>query len=105
MLGVEAESNRLVYAVSEGDYDDVIDLRNMLSYSDDGIEIQADALDCHLYIMKKWLVDYILNKELVNFFCKLKSYIIIYNCILFLWDNFIKIQIYQYQNAAYLVKL
>ncbi|RXG51595.1 Translation initiation factor eIF-2B subunit gamma [Armadillidium vulgare] len=63
LLGVEAESNRLVYAVSEGDYDDVIDLRNMLSYSDDGIEIQADALDCHLYIMKKWLVDYILNKE------------------------------------------
>ncbi|KAB7497440.1 Translation initiation factor eIF-2B subunit gamma, partial [Armadillidium nasatum] len=63
LLGVEAESNRLVYAVSEGDYDDVIDLRNMLSRSDDGVEIQADALDCHLYIMKKWLVDYILNKE------------------------------------------
>nr|XP_045585087.1 translation initiation factor eIF-2B subunit gamma-like [Procambarus clarkii] len=60
---LETGTKRLMYAVAGGDYDEVITLHSRVFKSAKSLDLSTSVIDAHLYIMKRWLVDYILSKE------------------------------------------
>ncbi|XP_042231052.1 translation initiation factor eIF-2B subunit gamma-like isoform X2 [Homarus americanus] len=63
VICTQSKTGRLMYAVAGGDYDEVISLHNRVMKSAKSLNVSTSTVDAHLYIMKRWLVDYILSKE------------------------------------------
>ncbi|KAK8384447.1 hypothetical protein O3P69_009330 [Scylla paramamosain] len=63
IICTEAGSGRLVYAVAGGDYDECVTLQSSLLNCAAPLLLSASTQDAHLYVMKRWLFDYVLNKE------------------------------------------
>nr|XP_053647059.1 translation initiation factor eIF-2B subunit gamma-like [Cherax quadricarinatus]XP_053647060.1 translation initiation factor eIF-2B subunit gamma-like [Cherax quadricarinatus]XP_053647061.1 translation initiation factor eIF-2B subunit gamma-like [Cherax quadricarinatus] len=63
VICTESGTGRLMYAVAGGDYDEVITLHNRVLKSATSLDVSTSVVDAHLYIMKRWLVEYILSKE------------------------------------------
>lgn len=63
IICTEAASGRLVYAVAGGDYDESVCLQSALLNCAAPLHLSASTQDAHLYVIKRWLFDYALNKE------------------------------------------
>lgn len=63
IICTEAGSGRLVYVVAGGDYDDSVVLESSLLQCAAPLLLSSSTQDAHLYVVKRWLLDYMLNKE------------------------------------------
>ena len=63
VICTETGTGRLMFAVAGGDYDEVVNLSGRVLNSAKSLDVSTSLTDCHLYVMKRWVVDYILNKE------------------------------------------
>ncbi|KAG0726599.1 Translation initiation factor eIF-2B subunit gamma [Chionoecetes opilio] len=63
IICTEAGTGRLVYVVAGGDYDESVVLQSSLLHCAAPLLLSSSTQDAHLYIMKRWLLDYVLNKE------------------------------------------
>ncbi|XP_071548028.1 translation initiation factor eIF2B subunit gamma [Panulirus ornatus] len=63
VICTESGTGRLMYAVAGGDYDEFVTLQNRVLKSAKSHDVSSSLVDAHLYIMKRWLLDYILSKE------------------------------------------
>lgn len=63
VICTETETGRLMFAVAGGDYDEVVNLSGRVLKNAKSLDVSTSLTDSHLYVMKRWLVDYILSKE------------------------------------------
>lgn len=63
IICTEAGTGRLVYMVAGGDYDDSVVLQSSLLHCAAPLHLSSSTQDAHLYVIKRWLLDYALNKE------------------------------------------
>jgi len=59
----DSKSCQLMYAVVGGDYDESVDLSSRVMKNSSTMSISTSLLDAHLYVMKRWMLDYILSDE------------------------------------------
>lgn len=59
----DGKSGQLMYAVVGGDYDDNVDLSSRVMKNSASMSVSTSLLDAHLYVMKRWMFDYILSEE------------------------------------------
>lgn len=52
-----------MFAVAGGDYDEVVTLSNRVMKKAKSLDVSTSLTDAHLYVMKRWLLDYALTKE------------------------------------------
>ncbi|XP_047123195.1 translation initiation factor eIF2B subunit gamma isoform X1 [Hydra vulgaris] len=68
VVSIDTQENRLLYFANEGDIesDNIVFKKSMMKrYSN--IKLLTNLVDCHLYIMKKWILEYIAsNNKLEN---------------------------------------
>lgn len=69
-----------MYAVAGGDYDEVITLHERVLRCAKTLDVSTSLVDAHLYVMKRWLLDYCLSKEQVD--GNILNYLLIQNCLL-----------------------
>eukprot|EP01134_Creolimax_fragrantissima_P007174 CFRG7174T1 len=65
-IGLDAESKRVVYYTPEADIDDELRLSRRMITKWPRVIIRNDLTDCHLYIMRKWVVDYIMADSSIS---------------------------------------
>lgn len=63
IICTEAGTSRLVYMVAGGDYDESVVLQSSLLHCAAPLHLSSSTQDAHLYVVKRWLLDYALNKE------------------------------------------
>ena len=72
LVGIDAQTSRLIFMVSEADLvsenetDPTILLSKSICKQFPEINVESDLLDAHLYVFKKWVCDYIKENEYVN---------------------------------------
>lgn len=59
LIGIDNESKRLVFLASASDFEETISLSKRLLGKHTNLTIHSRLLDAHLYIMKKWIIDYL----------------------------------------------
>ncbi|GAU95338.1 hypothetical protein RvY_06972 [Ramazzottius varieornatus] len=60
IIGLEPVSNRLILSTSEADIDEYLEIRRYLLTRYPRISLRASLEDCHIYLLKKWVLDYLL---------------------------------------------
>ncbi|XP_066943166.1 translation initiation factor eIF2B subunit gamma [Macrobrachium rosenbergii] len=63
VICTESETGRLMFAVAGGDYDEVLSLSGRVLSNAKSLDVSTSLTDSHLYIMKRWVIEYILSKE------------------------------------------
>ncbi|OLL23921.1 putative translation initiation factor eIF-2B subunit gamma [Neolecta irregularis DAH-3] len=65
-VGIDRSNNRLLLVKDEDDLDDEITLRMSLLWKFPRVTISTTLQDSYIYIMKHWVVDYILKNEKIS---------------------------------------
>lgn len=66
---MQGDSRRVVFMVAGGDYDEKVRIPTKITSSLEGnafISTFTNLVDSHLYIMKRWLLDYVFHKKYVT---------------------------------------
>ncbi|XP_027215464.1 translation initiation factor eIF2B subunit gamma isoform X3 [Penaeus vannamei] len=63
VICTESGTGRLMFAVAGGDYDEVVTLSSRVMKKAKSLDLSTSLTDAHLYVMKRWLLDYALTKE------------------------------------------
>lgn len=64
LIGIDKETERLVFFASASDFEESVKLPNALLKKHPILSIQSRLLDAHVYIFKKWVLDFL---EFKNF--------------------------------------
>lgn len=59
LIGIQPHTNRLTFLASASDFDETIDLPYHLLHRYGHIVMHTRAIDSHIYILKKWIVDFL----------------------------------------------
>lgn len=70
---IDKETQRLVFLASASDYEDTVTLPRVLTKKFSSISFYSRLLDAHVYVMKRWVVDFIVE---VDKFTSLKGELI-----------------------------
>lgn len=77
LIGLNTENNRLLFMASESDLTDTLTLPGHLLRSHGKFSIFSGLADAHVYLLKKWVIDYLAKsdtffsiKELISFIIK-----------------------------------
>ncbi|XP_052775197.1 translation initiation factor eIF-2B subunit gamma-like [Mya arenaria] len=69
-IGFEDNGNRVLFMTSEADLadmdDDKIKFRKSLFKKHPNVRIRSNLTDCHLYLIKKWVVDYLAENRQIS---------------------------------------
>ena len=69
-IGFDEKGSRVLFMTSEADLadkdDDKIKLRKSMLKRHPNINIRSNLTDCHLYLMKKWVIDYLADNENIS---------------------------------------
>ncbi|XP_076353550.1 eukaryotic translation initiation factor 2B subunit gamma [Tachypleus tridentatus] len=63
IVGTELHTGRLMFVNSEADFEENVSLRKFILKRHPFIQVHSDLMDAHLYLMNKWLVDYLVENE------------------------------------------
>ncbi|KAG1668937.1 Translation initiation factor eIF-2B subunit gamma [Nymphon striatum] len=66
IIGLEISTGRLFSLASEADYDDVIHIRKSILKKHPRIRYTDDLSDAHLYIFRKWVLDYLRHDKNIS---------------------------------------
>lgn len=59
LIGIQPHTNRLTFLASASDFDETLDLPYHLLHRYGHIVIHTQAIDSHIYILKKWIVEFL----------------------------------------------
>ena len=59
LVGLDAETSRLVFLASISDFDDTVSMPRRLLRKHPHISMFSQLTDAHLYIIRKWVIDYL----------------------------------------------
>lgn len=60
-VAVDEEDDRLLFISSEADLDETLTIRKSLLMKHPNMLVHSQLMDAHLYLMKKWIVDYLVK--------------------------------------------
>lgn len=63
LVCIDKETQRLVFLASASDFEDNVNLPRILIKKFDSISIFSRLLDAHVYVMKNWVVDYLVESD------------------------------------------
>ncbi|XP_028417670.1 translation initiation factor eIF-2B subunit gamma-like [Dendronephthya gigantea] len=66
IIGLDGQQNRLLIFDAEDDLDEILTLHKSLLKRFPYVNIKSDLLDGHLYIIKKWVVDFLISNKSIN---------------------------------------
>jgi len=59
LVGLDAETSRLVFLASISDFDDTVSMPRRLLRKHPHISMFSQLTDAHLYVIRKWVIDYL----------------------------------------------
>lgn len=62
-VGIDKETQRLVFLASASDFEDTLNVPKVLTKKFTSIHLYSRLLDAHVYVMKRWIVDYIVEND------------------------------------------
>ncbi|KNC77441.1 hypothetical protein SARC_10101 [Sphaeroforma arctica JP610] len=65
-IGLDVETKTVVYYTPEADVDEELDLSRRMFTQWPRVQLRNDLTDCHLYVMRKWVVDYIVADTTIS---------------------------------------
>ncbi|CAD7013172.1 unnamed protein product [Ceratitis capitata] len=63
LIGIHPESDRLLFLASTSDFEEVMSVNAHLLRKNGKMTIFSRLVDSHIYVMKKWIIDFLLKKE------------------------------------------
>lgn len=63
LIGIHEETNRLLCLASTSDFEEVMSLPGHLLRKNQSLVIHSRLVDAHIYIIKKWVIDFLVNNE------------------------------------------
>lgn len=77
LIGVHPETNRLLFMGAMNDFEDQLKLPGHLLRKHERLIVNSQLLDGHVYVMRKWIVDFLANsKSFISLKGELIPYII-----------------------------
>ncbi|XP_012288671.1 translation initiation factor eIF-2B subunit gamma [Orussus abietinus] len=77
LIGVDNKTNRLIFLASASDFEDTVTLSRKLLKKHTSFTIHSKLLDAHLYILNKWVLDFLVfNKNFSTLKGELLPYIV-----------------------------
>lgn len=61
LIGIQASTQRLTFMASTSDYEETLDLPYHLLHHYGEMTMNSRLIDSHIYIMKKWIVDFLIH--------------------------------------------
>lgn len=68
MIGIQADTQRLAFLASASDYEETLNLPYHLLHRYGKITMYSRLVDSHIYIIKKWVIDYLNTVGFVQLF-------------------------------------
>ncbi|XP_052066030.1 translation initiation factor eIF-2B subunit gamma-like [Mytilus californianus] len=62
-IGFDEKGDRVLFMASEADLEDTVTFRKSVLKRHPFINIKSGLTDCHLYLMKKWVIDYLSTSQ------------------------------------------
>lgn len=63
LVGINPKNDRLLFLASTSDFEEVVSLPSHLIRSNGKINIHSGLVDAHIYLVKKWVVDFLAQNE------------------------------------------
>ncbi|CAE1261914.1 EIF2B3 [Acanthosepion pharaonis] len=63
IVGLDKNERRLLFYSNEADFEDDITLKNSFLKKCPFVKLRNDLTDCHMYFLKKWIFDFLLDKK------------------------------------------
>lgn len=63
LVGIENETDRVIFLASSSDFEDTVELPLKLLTKYNDMTVHSKLLDAHLYVMNKWVFDYIVHNK------------------------------------------
>ncbi|CAB4031852.1 translation initiation factor eIF-2B subunit gamma-like [Paramuricea clavata] len=63
IIGLDGQQNRLLFLDAEDDLDEILILHKSLLKRFPFVNIKSNLVDGHLYILKKWVVDFLISNK------------------------------------------
>lgn len=65
-IGFDEKGDRVLFMASEADLEDTVTFRKSVLKRHPFINIKSGLTDCHLYLMKKWVIDYLATSKSIS---------------------------------------
>lgn len=66
LIGVDAQTNRLVFLASASDFESSVSLPKSLLKKHTNITMYSSLIDSHVYILKNWIIKYLLHESSIS---------------------------------------
>lgn len=66
LIGVDAQTNRLVFLASASDFESNVSLPKSLVRKHTNITMYSNLIDSHVYVLKKWIIKYLLHEKSIS---------------------------------------
>lgn len=66
LIGIDSQTNRLVFLASASDFESTVTLPKPLIKKHTQITMYSNLIDSHVYVMKKWIVDYLQTEPSIS---------------------------------------
>ncbi|XP_053962413.1 translation initiation factor eIF-2B subunit gamma [Anastrepha ludens] len=66
LIGIHPDSSRLLLLASTSDFEEVVHVNSHLLRKNGKITIFSRLMDSHIYVMKKWTIDFLVKKENIS---------------------------------------
>ncbi|XP_031829988.1 eukaryotic translation initiation factor 2B subunit gamma [Nomia melanderi] len=63
LIGIDNETGRLVFLASASDFEETINISQMLLKKHTSFTIHSKLLDAHLYVINKWVLDFLVHNK------------------------------------------
>ncbi|XP_037953760.1 translation initiation factor eIF-2B subunit gamma [Teleopsis dalmanni] len=63
LIGIHPDSQRLLFLASTSDFDEVMNVNAHLLRKNKKMVIYSRLVDSHIYVLKKWVVDFLIKKD------------------------------------------
>lgn len=63
IVGLDENERRLLFYSNEADFEEEITLKSSFLKKCPFVKLRNDLTDCHMYFLKKWIFDFLLNKK------------------------------------------
>ncbi|XP_055387490.1 translation initiation factor eIF-2B subunit gamma [Condylostylus longicornis] len=66
LICINPDSNRLLFCASTSDFEETMDINGHLMRKNEKMEVYSRLIDSHIYIMRKWIIDFLQKKENIS---------------------------------------
>ncbi|XP_046742908.1 translation initiation factor eIF-2B subunit gamma [Diprion similis] len=66
LIGIDKETGRLIFLASASDFEETINISRKLYKKHMDFQIHSKLLDAHLYVIRKWVLDYLVTDKSIS---------------------------------------